>query len=251
VKTILLATLLATAGTAYAQEPVGQPGGESGAGEQAEDKEPVEDPSAHFNFTNFSYRGKDEYGGEFGDGKMEEKDKDGNVIHTVKEEEPMSAPFVLMLLNFGLLLVILGKYGGPVARKIAQDRHDTIKTALDDAAKLRKQAADTLAEYETRIKGVDAEIAKLVDAIRASAEADKQRILEATKAQAAQLQRDAELRIAAEIELARAALTREVTVAATTATEKLLKEKTTPDDQNRLVATFISGVGPGPGVSPP
>ena len=54
------------------------------------------------------------------------------------------------------------------------------------------------------------------------------------------MKRDAEQRIAAEIEIARAQLTSEVTAAAAAATEKLLREKVTPDDQHKLVSTFIS-----------
>lgn len=233
--------------TAYAQ-PVEQgdkdlPGVED---ESAESHEPAAvheaeehaDPSKHFNFTNFSYRGKDELGGKYGDGEM----KNEHTGAVVREEEPMSPPFVLMLVNFGILLFLLGKYGGPVARQAAQERHDAIKTALDEAAKLKKQAADKLAEYEARIKDVDAEVKKLVDGIRADAEADKKRILEAAQVQAAVMKRDAEQRIAAEIELARAQLTKEVTAAAAGATEKLLREKVTSDDQNKLVSTFIGNV---------
>jgi F-type H+-transporting ATPase subunit b len=205
------------------------------------------DPTKHFNwFGGFEYKGKDVYGGKLGDGQMVDPHTGQVVIdpHTnaPAEEEPMSAPFVFMLLNFAILLLILWKYGGPVARKLAQDRHDQIKTALDEAAKLREQAAQKLAEYETRIKDVDAEVKRLVDDIRAVAETDKQRILEAAAAQAAIMKRDAELRIAAEIQLARTQLQREVTAAAANATEKLLKEKVTSDDQNKLVSTFISNV---------
>ena len=149
-----------------------------------------------------------------------------------------------MLINFGILLVLLGKYGAPVAKKLAQDRHDQIKNALDEAAKLRDQAAGKLAEYEKRIKDVDVEIKALVDGIRKDAENDKVRILEAAAAQAAQMKRDAELRIAAEIELARAQLTQEVTAAAVTATEKILKDKATLEDQRILVSgPFISNLG--------
>jgi F-type H+-transporting ATPase subunit b len=204
--------------------------------------EPGEDPSRHFNFFNFSYGGKDEFGGPIGDGKMEEKDANGNVIRVVHEEEPMSAPFVLMLVNFGLLLIILAKYGWPVAGKLAADRHDQIKTALDEAAKLRDTAKTKLSEYETRVAGLDGEIKKLVDGIRADADADKARILKAAEAQAAQMKRDADLRIAAEIELARAVLTREITAAAASATEKLLRANVTTADQNKLVGNFISNV---------
>jgi F-type H+-transporting ATPase subunit b len=203
-----------------------------------EETAPHHDPSTHFNFFNFGYKGKDQWGGAFGDGKMVDE-KTGEAAH---EEEAMSPPFVLMVLNFLILVFILIKFGAPVARKAAQERHDQIKTALDEAAKLRDQAAKKLAEYETRIKDVDSEMKKLVDGIRADAEADKKRILEAAAVQAATMKRDAELRIAAEIELARAALTKEVTAAAAGATEKLLREKVTADDQNKLVATFITNV---------
>jgi F-type H+-transporting ATPase subunit b len=253
-KKLLLAMLLASA-PAYADEPPPPPHGvEAGEGEAhaahgEEHKAPVHhDHTKHFNFTNFSYSGKDFYGGAFGDGKMIDPhtgqpilDHHGNPA----EEEAMSPPFVFMLLNFALLLLILAKFGGPQARKLAQERHDQIKVALDEAAKLRDQAAKKLAEYETRIKDVDAEVQKIVDGIRTDAEADKKRILAAAEAQAAQMKRDAELRIAAEIELARAQLTKEVTAAAANATEKLLREKTTSDDQTKLVATFISNVQAG------
>jgi F0F1-type ATP synthase membrane subunit b/b' len=227
------------------------------------------DPTKHFNFAGnwFSYGSKDVYGGKLGDGKM--LDHDGRVLVHRKEtpvlengkpvigpdgkplvnttfepleEEVMSPPFVFMLLNFGILLFILGKFGGPVARKSAEERHDQIKTALDEAAKLRDDAEKKLAEYETRIKDVDAEVKKLVDGIRADAEADKARILATAAKQAEQMKKDAETRIAAEIEFARAALQREVAVAASGATEKLLREKVTGDDQTKLVTTFITNV---------
>ncbi len=227
-----------------------------------------EDPTKHFNWAGnwFSYRNKDVYGGPLGDAKM--VDHDGNVVMHAKEktvpdpanpgktkvitvmevaeEEGMSPPFVFMLLNFGILLLILGKFGGPIAGKLARDRHDQIKTALDEAAKLRDQAQSKLTEYETRIKDVDAEVKKLVDGIRADADADKARILAAAAKQAEQMKRDADQRIAAEIDIARAALQREVAVAATGATEKLLREKLTGDDQTKLVTTFIGSVAAGP-----
>jgi F-type H+-transporting ATPase subunit b len=209
---------------------------------EAESK--AEDPSRHFNFFGFEpghlfdYMGKDEYGGQFGDGVM----VDRATGETVKEEEKASPPFIFVLLNFALLLGLLAWKGGPAANKLAGDRHDQIKLALDEAAKLRQQAADKLAEYQARLSTADAEIQKLADGMRADAEADKVRILAAAEAQAAQMKRDAELRIAAEIELARALLTREVTAAAAAATEKLLREKMQPADQQKLVASFITGV---------
>jgi F0F1-type ATP synthase membrane subunit b/b' len=78
--------------------------------------------------------------------------------------------------------------------------------------------------------------------MRIDAENDKKRILAAAEVQAAQMKKDAEQRIAAEIEAARAMLTREVTAASAAATEKLLREKMTAGDQQNLVNAFITDV---------
>lgn len=195
------------------------------------------DPSQFFNFFGFDYSGKDMMNGPLGDGKM----VDSHGV-TYPEEESKSPPFVLMVLNFAVLLGLLAWKGGPAIQKLAAERHDEIKTALEEAAKLREQAANKLAEYETRLKDADAEIKQLVDGMRADAEADKKRILESAQRQADQMKRDAELRIAAEIEAARGALTREVTAAASAATERILREKMTAADQQKLVGSFISDI---------
>ena len=231
-----LLLVLVLVGTAHAQ-----PAAEAPEGDKAEQHERFEDPSEHFNFAShwLDYRKLDEYGGPLGDGTM----TDEKTGETVREEEPMSAPFVLALVNFAILLLLLAKYLAPAGKKVAQERHDQIKTALDEAAKLRDEAKQKLTEYEARIAGVDAEIQKLVDGIRADAEADKKRILENAERQAVQMKRDADQRIAAEIELARAQLRQEVAAAAASAATALVRDRSTPDDQKRLVSSFISSLG--------
>ena len=216
---------------------------EAAAGEGPAEEEAEGDPTRDFNFFAgpFDHLGKDVKGGKFGDGLM----TDPVTGVTVHEEEPMAPAFVWALVNFAILLLILLKWFRPMARGVAKERHDLIQTALNDATALRAQAAQKLAEYEARIKNVDDEVKKIVDGIRADAQADKQRILAAAQEQAAQLKRDAEQRIAAEIETARAQLTREVTAAASQAAEKLLRDKVTPDDQRKQVQTFISSMGAG------
>ena len=189
-----------------------------------------EDPSKTFNFTTLGFWGKDRYGGKFGDGF--------EGPHNAPEEK-MSAPFVLMLVNFGLLLVILAKFGGPAASKMAQERSDQIKTALDEATSLRNKAAAKLAEYETRLADADAEIARMVDGMRSDAAEAKRQAIDSAAASAAAVQRDAELRIAAEIERARFELRAEVTAAAMAAAEKLLAQKTSGADQTKLFEQFI------------
>ena len=100
-----------------------------------------------------------------------------------------------------------------------------------------RMAASALDELWDAIGKVSAET------FLTDAEADKARILENAERQAVSMKKDAEARIAAEIEMARTLLTREVTIAATKATEELLKKKMVPGDQQKLVSSFISDVG--------
>lgn len=189
-----------------------------------------EDPTKTFNYFTLSYRNKDRYGGQYGDGVEGPN---------ATPEQPMSAPFVLMLVNFGLLLVILAKFGGPAARKMAESRHEQIKQALDEASALRSKAAAKLKEYEDKLSAADAEVTKLVDGMRADAEAEKTRIIAAANTLAATMKRDAEMRIAAEMERARAELRAQVTAAATAAAEKALASKATAADQGKLFDQFL------------
>jgi ATP synthase F0 subunit b len=192
----------------------------------------------------FDHYGKDATGGKFGDGVMIDPKTNQPMVghHGELVEEPMSPPFWAFVLNFVLFFALLAKFGAPAAKKLAAERHDQIKTALDEAAKLRKDAQGKLAEYENKLKQADAEISKLVEGMRADAEADKKRILEAAERQAAQLNRDAETRIAAEIDAARAALRKEVSAAATVAAEKVVREALTAADQSKAINTFIADV---------
>ena len=86
----------------------------------------------------------------------------------------------------------------------------------------------------------------MVEGMRADALADKERIIAAAEAQAVALKKDADERIAAEIQRARIALTREVAAASTRAAETIIREKATAADQGRLVDLFITDIGKAP-----
>jgi len=153
--------------------------------------------------------------------------------------------FLVTLLGFSMslfLLVLLGWKAGPIARDMAAKRSDEIKNALDEAARLRTAAKGKLDEYSTKLRAAEGEIDQMIKAMLESAEAEKQRIIANAEAQAAAMKKDAEERIAAEIDRARHALQQEVVAAAATVAEKVLREKTTPTDQSNLVDTFIRGI---------
>jgi F-type H+-transporting ATPase subunit b len=183
------------------------------------------DPSAHFNWVDFGYRSKDVYGGTLDEG-----------------EEPMSPPFIMMIFNFAVVVVILMWKVRPAIRRSVAKRHDTIKAALEEASLLREQARAKLEEYTNQLARAEKEIEQMVTDIRQGAEAEKQRILADAEAQARALERDAEQRIAAEIERARADLEREVVAAAVAVAERLIREQATKSDHTQLVDDFIQDV---------
>jgi F-type H+-transporting ATPase subunit b len=204
-------------GTDIAEEPVKEAAHEHG------------DPTRGFNFTDLHYTGSP-----LGGPKAES--------HGGGEAEGVPAPFLYLVGNFLLLLAILAWKAGPAARKAAEKRHEEIKKALDEAARLREQAKAKLDEYDRKLAAAEKEIAAMVEGMRADAEADKKRIVAAAEAQAAALKKDADERIKAEILRARTMLSREVANAAATAAENLMREKATAQDQNSLVETFIGDV---------
>ena len=207
----------------------------TGPGESPEDP----DPSQHFNFWNFHYRGKDEYGGPYGDGY--EITKQGQKV----QEEPMSPPFILLIVNFVVVLLILYKYLWPVASRVARERHDQIEAMLAESAAIRDRAAARLAASDEKLARLDAEVRALIEDILAVAAEDRSRILARAEASAAQIRRDAERRIAAELERARRALMDEIARAAIAATERLLRAAVTDSDEEHLVASFVEGISDG------
>jgi F-type H+-transporting ATPase subunit b len=239
--TIAFATI---ARVAHADVPRGPPPSEvehEAGGEHETGGEHEADPSQNFNWFKgipFGYKNMDAKGGPLGDQKLGEGPQAPTVSD--QDEEKMSAPFILMFVNFGILLFILAKFAGPAARKMAETRSDQIKSALDESAKLRQQASDKLDEYKAKLADADAQIAKMVADMKSDAEADKTRMLDNANKQAEALKRDAEERIAAEITRARIELKREVSAAATVAAEKMLRERANGADHTKLVDTFIA-----------
>jgi F0F1-type ATP synthase membrane subunit b/b' len=225
-----------------APAPVAAAEAEAGHAEagHAEAAEGPEDETKLFNFSDLGYAHKDVVGGPLDDGKL------GGAPLAGRTEEKMPAPFLLLLGNFVLLLILLAWKAGPKVRKSAEGRSDEIKAALDEAAKLRDAAKAKLDEYETKLAAAEKDISAMVEGMRADALADKQRIIANAEAQAVALKKDADERIAAEIQRARVALAREVAAASTMAAEKLIRDKATTADQGRLVDLFITDIGKAP-----
>jgi F-type H+-transporting ATPase subunit b len=160
-------------------------------------------------------------------------------------DEPMAPGLIFAFANFAIFGFVLLKYARPVVKKYTQQRHQTIRDALEEGARLRAEARTKLDEYSERIRGVEGEVDKLIADIRATAEAERKQILAQAEAQAAALRTEAEQRIAADMAAARLELQREIMLAAIAIAEQVMREKVGKDDQKRQFDAFLADLDRG------
>jgi F0F1-type ATP synthase membrane subunit b/b' len=155
----------------------------------------------------------------------------------------MDPALLFALVNFGLLLALLGWKARPPINAFVLKKHKEIKDGLEEGTRLRKQAEDKFAEYAEKTKAVEADVDALIADIRAEAAAEKARLLKDAAAQAEATKKAAESRIAAEIQRARIEIEREVAAAAVAAAEKTIREKVKASDHQALFDNFIAELG--------
>jgi F-type H+-transporting ATPase subunit b len=145
----------------------------------------------------------------------------------------------LSWLNFGVLVFILIRFGGPIIRDMLKNRHLTIKKNLDEARALREQAEKRLVEYEGRLANIEREIAEIMAGIRREADAEAARIVAAAQEGAHRMRKDAEFAISQEGRRLEIELRREAAELAIDAARKLLSGKMTEADHRKLAETFV------------
>jgi F-type H+-transporting ATPase subunit b len=193
--------------------------------EMAEPTHEEHDANPIQNLSSWAYRGKNAEGGEWHEG-----------------EHRMPPPFTMQLLNFIVFAFLMGRMAGPSLTKAVRERHDKIKVALSEGARLRDQARAKLDEYDRKLAGLGAEIDALTHGIRAEADAEKKRIIAEAEARAERMQREAEQQIQAEMQQVRMTLEREAVAAAVAIAERLLADKTTDADQRSLADRFVKSL---------
>lgn len=175
------------------------------------------------NWTDLGYASKDAQGGELD-----------------RNEAPMAPPLLFAILNFAIFASILYFKAGPALTKYLANRHEAIKNALEEAAKLQEQAKEKLKEYSARIADADKEVNALIKQIRKDAEDERTRLVAEAERQAERMKKDAEARIESEFLAARRELEREVVAKAVEVAAKILTEKSSAADQSTLFTSYIA-----------
>jgi F-type H+-transporting ATPase subunit b len=150
---------------------------------------------------------------------------------------------VLQLVNFGVLVFILVKFGGPAINKALSARHHQLKADLAAAETARAEAEARLARQEARLAKLEQEIADIQTGVKQEAEAEKARLIALAEERAKRIKEETSFALDQQVKEAEGNLRREVALAAVQLAEQLVTKAMNAGDQQRLVESFVAGVG--------
>jgi F-type H+-transporting ATPase subunit b len=158
----------------------------------------------------------------------------------------------LQVLNFAVLVGVIGYFGGKAINKALLARHQQLKADLVSASEARAAAEKRAALQEKRLASLESEIGAIRDGIKQEAEAEKQRLIATAEERAKRIGDETKFLLDQQVKEAEATLKREVAEAAVKIAELLVTRSLNSGDQQRLVDTFVadaaSAAAPGRGA---
>jgi len=145
----------------------------------------------------------------------------------------------LQLVNFGVLLFILIKFGGPAIGKALAARHEHLKTELAAAAEARTAALARLELQERRLAALEQDIIEIRNGVKQEAEAEKARLIALAEERARRIREETSFALDQQIKEAEVRLRREFGIQAVDLAEQMVRRSMDARDQQRLVDAFV------------
>jgi F-type H+-transporting ATPase subunit b len=147
---------------------------------------------------------------------------------------------LIQAVNFGLLLLILGKFlYKPLLAKM-DERTQAIKKSLEEAQAARAEAERERESHAARIQAAHVEAQAIRDTALKEAAEEQRRLVEAARAEAARIVERARAELAQDVRQARQELRREVSDLAITVAERLVRKSLSDADHRRIVEDEIT-----------
>ena len=144
---------------------------------------------------------------------------------------------------FLIILIVLSKLGYPAIKKAMNDRTERIRGEIDEADKLKAEAAATLAQYQASVADSKTEAARIVDEARTAAEAVRADIIARAEAEANEIKTKAREDVEAGKARAITELQTQVGDLTIALAEKVV-ERSLDDATNRqLIDNYINNLG--------
>lgn len=160
-----------------------------------------------------------------------------------QESQPSQADtstgWIFRWINFAIVVALIA-YGFYKARPAFRRHADEISQRIAEGTRAREAAEQQRREAESKLAGIDAEVATLREDAKRGAAAEAERIHALAKSEAEMIDRAAQAEIAAAERAARLELK---TIAARMAVERaeaLLRDEMTPSTESTLFHTFVT-----------
>ncbi len=165
-----------------------------------------------------------------------------NLIITVATDEAHTFNWrdvAYQAVNLTILLLVLVYYLKQPVKNFLVERRGIIGNEIDDAQKAIAEAKKLHAEYEEKLKHLDAEIKSLKESIKEQGELERKEILR--QAQLASEKIRAEARESLELESARArrAIQSQAITLAIDIAEDLIKQNLSSSDKDKMIEKFV------------
>ena len=147
--------------------------------------------------------------------------------------------FLSQLVSFGIVFLILWKWGFPVVIRTLEKRQGVIREGIENAEKARHDLAEATTRAEQVLQEARVQAQETIAQATKVAEREGNRIQQEAYARAAQIEQQQVARIQQEAARARAELSRLVVNLSISAAGKVISKSVDSSDNRRLVEEFV------------
>ena len=147
--------------------------------------------------------------------------------------------FLSQLVSFGIVFLILWKWGFPAIIKTLEKRQAVIREGIENAEKARRDLAEATTRAEQLLQEARLQAQETIAQATKAAEREANSIQEAAYERAAHIEQQQVARIQQEAARARAELSRLVVNLSISAAGKVISKSVDSSDNRRLVEEFV------------
>ncbi len=152
------------------------------------------------------------------------------------------APFGAWIINTAILFYVVGRFSRRPVSDALRKRKTGIMHGIEEASKMKQDAADRLADYEEKLEHISDEIERVKREMREAGEAERARILEEAREKRERVERDARILIEQELKAAREILLHETVSTAVSSASELLGKQLSAEDHDRLAKEYLASL---------
>jgi F-type H+-transporting ATPase subunit b len=153
--------------------------------------------------------------------------------------------FLVTILNVGILFFVLRAVLFKPVTKFMAERSAKIRDAIEQSEKDKYQAKALLGQYESRLKGAEAEAESIIRAARENARQEAEKIIAQGREQVESLVANARKQIGAEQEAAIAVFRKEAVGLVMAVSAHLLSRELRAEDTRKYAEILLSGINSG------